>query len=251
MCEAEAYLADLLASGAKECQFFGQCEHTEFEIWITWPRAGFVGEPVRIWHYSLNDYLYNDEVYSPASEQGLDQMLKRTFARSLMTRSARFDQTSAMLEAQRRTDDEEGKVVKAAADDLNEKLLDEQRKRRLEFDKATLSLQQIEDVNKKVSLAESNLVSKLAEHPDRFRAAFKGTVLAKAFDGGLPILGDIRIQYLEDFLTDPREPRLNQLADEMFEPAGIPADGVRIRWDRTLPGSWPAYKTIDECQGSH
>src|SRR5215213_5088441 len=64
-CEARALLADLLASGASDCKIFGQCEHSEFEVWLTWPRTGYVGATVRMFIFSENDYLYTHPTYRP------------------------------------------------------------------------------------------------------------------------------------------------------------------------------------------
>src|SRR5436853_2756736 len=65
-CASEAYLADLLGAGAAGCEFFGQCEHPEFETWITWPRHGFVGEYLRVSVFASNNYLYDRAMYPPA-----------------------------------------------------------------------------------------------------------------------------------------------------------------------------------------
>jgi hypothetical protein len=205
-CESEAYLADLLAAGAEGCEFFGQCKHVDFETWITWPRTGFVGQNVRVFRFVPNNYLYNEETYQ--AQVGIATAVE--------------DQIPPLSDA--------------LSDALDE--------RREELDKASVGTAQLDELERRIETAENKLIEKLAEHPDRMRRAYQGTPLAIAYDGGVPLIGDVEVQYLEDFLADPREPRLSQPAEEMFEPAGAPASGVRFRWNRNLPSRWPAYPPL-------
>jgi hypothetical protein len=205
-CESEAYLADVLAAGAESCEFFGQCNHLDYETWITWPSAGFQGQTVRVFRFVPNNYLYNQQTYQAAVGD------------------------AAAVEIE----------VPPLSDELDI-ALDE---RRRELDKASVGALQLNELDRRVAEAENRLIEKLAEHPDRTRPAYQGTALALAYDGGLPLIGDVEVQYLEDFLADPREPRLSQPAEEMFEPAGAPASGVRFRWNRSLPSRWRAYPSL-------
>jgi hypothetical protein len=206
MCESEAYLAELLAAGAEGCEFFGQCNHLDFETWITWPRSGYLGQKIRVFRFVPNNYLYNEDTYQ--AQVGAAGNVE--------------NQIPAFSTA-----------LSGALDEL-----------RSELDKASVGGARLDDLEREIEEAESNLIEKLAEHPNRRRAAYKGTPLAVAYDGGLRLLGDVEIQYLEDFLPDPREPRLSQPAEQMFEPAGAPASGVRFRWNRTLPNRWRPYKPL-------
>jgi hypothetical protein len=205
-CESEAYLADLLAAGAERCEFYGQCKHLDFETWITWPRTGFLGQKVRVFRFVPNNYLYNEDTYQ--AHVGI----------------------AGAVENQ----------IPPLSTALNEAL----EERRDELDKASVGTAQLDTLERKIETAENKLIEKLAEHPDRMRRAYQGTPLAIAYDGGLPLIGDVEVQYLEDFLADPREPRLSQPAEEMFEPAGAPASGVRFRWNHKLPRKWPAYPPL-------
>jgi hypothetical protein len=213
ICAAESYLADLLVAGAATCQFFGQCKHHEFEMWITWPPYGFVGEEVRVWLFSPNDYLYTEDDYTTALPRiGGDPL------------------AAGMVEAQVIVAADE---VRAAHADLRAYLDD------LRFGPAY-----IRELEENIEDAEAVLLNTAASHPNREFAAFKGTPLAIPYDGGLPVIGDVSVQYFEDFLADPREPRLNQPPEEKDSPAGAPASGVRFRWDRARPRRWPAYQPL-------
>ena len=230
-CASEAYLADLLVAGAAGCQFFGQCNHPEYETWITWPRSGFVGEVVNVWRYTGDNYLYNRAMYPPA------------VTLTIADRTALARSSASQLQV---LTDDKAEEVRVLADAANDGLLVELRARRRGL-QLPIDAGEQRQLDEDVRDAENALIEQLAQHPDPKYTAFKGTALAVADDRGLPLVGDVRVEYLEDFLTDPREPALNQPPAEMFAPAGAPAGGVRFRWDRTLPGTWPPYPLIGSC----
>jgi hypothetical protein len=221
ICEAEAYLADLLIAGAERCQFFGQCKHHDFEMWLTWPPYGFVGEEVRVWLFSGNDYLYTEDAYAGGAPLAVTP--------------------------KRDPDGELANTVALGVAAANDDLVAAYRGLRDGLDDPSLSPSVFRDLDEAVQAAQGKLINTAAGHPDLDFPAFKGTALAIASDVGLPVLGDISIQYLEDFLADPREPRLNQPPEAMLSPAGAPAAGVRFRWDRTRPGYWPPYRPLNTC----
>ncbi len=227
-CASEAFLADLLVAGAAGCEFYGQCNHPEYETWITWPLNGFIDEYVKVFRYTGDNYLYNRAMYPPAVTLTMED------------RHALANLDDDVLQALQQFKAADVRKHAAAA---NADLIVELRARRraLHLPVGAGDQQQLDDA---VRDAENALIEQLAQHPDPKNTAFKGTALAIADDRGLRLIGDVRVQYLEDFLSDPREPALNQPPAAMFTPAGAPAQGVRFRWDRTLPGAWPAYPPI-------
>jgi hypothetical protein len=211
-CEARALLADLLAAGAAGCEIFGQCEHPEFEVWLTWPRAGYVGATVRMFVLSPDDYVYATPTYRPGDGA---------------------ERPATLVENER--------------DQKNAALVELLGKQRELYDNPATGDLQLRELDEKIRVAEDELTATLASYPDPMWSAFVGTALAVAPDTGLPILGDIDISYLSESFDDPREPRLSQRPAEVMEPAGPPCSGLRVRWDRRAPGRWPAYPTMNEA----
>ncbi len=228
-CASEAYLAQLLLAGAERCEFYGQCNHRDFETWITWPREGFRGQVVRVWRCVPDNYLYDRVIYGQARSASLDEL-----AILAALNPAQLDQVRDFQIA----------VVTDQATAANQELLDALQARRDGYHAPTSGPAGRQAFDDAVREAENNLVAVLGGHPDPHNPAFRGTALAVPDDRGLRLRGDVQVQDLREFLADPREPALNQPADELLAAGGPPADGVRFRWNRALPGNWPPYPPI-------